>query len=122
MPLQTQLGTGLSGYAISYGFDDRLLLFGSSPDVVGRGLAARRDGGSLVETGSFQHVLKAMPEEPVLIVYIDNGSLRQLAQANVTSEEYQNPEFQALEAFEAIGLGLRVDQDWIDGAMYFLIK
>ena len=122
MPLQTQLGTGLSGYAISYGFDDRLLLFGSSPDVVGRGLAARRDGGSLVETGSFQHVLKAMPEEPILIVYIDNGSLRQLAQANVTSEEYQNPEFQALEAFEAIGLGLRVDQDRIDGAMYFLIK
>jgi hypothetical protein len=122
MPLQTQVGTGLSGYAISYGFDDGLLFFGSSPGVIERGLAARRNGGSLVETASFQYVLKTMPEEPILIAYVDSGSLRQLAQSNMTSEEYQNSEFQGLESLEAIGLGLRIDQDRLDGTIYFLIR
>jgi len=65
--LQTQAGTGLTGYAISYGFDDDTLLLGSSPAVIGQGVTARREGKGLVTLETFQSFLKALPDDPSLV-------------------------------------------------------
>ena len=121
--LQTQAGTKPTGYAISYGFDGDTLLFGSSPEVIGRGVVARREGKGLVTTPTFQSFLAASPDAPSLVVYLDSRSLTGLAQANMTEEQYQtNEEYILMEAFEAIGFSLRFAPDGLDGIMYFFVR
>jgi hypothetical protein len=131
--LQTQVGTELSGYAISYGFDlgfdpgnsdgNGTLLFGSSPDVIGQAVTAQREGKGLVRTPNFQSMLAALPKDPSLLVYLNSGPLTGTAQLNMTAEDYQsNEEYLLLEVFEAVGWGLRLAPDWVDGVAYFFVR
>jgi hypothetical protein len=123
--LQTQAGTELTGYAISYGFDSvdgDTLLFGSSPDVIGQGVAARRERKGLVTTETFQAALATLPDDPSFVVYLNSKPLTSLLQANMTEEEYQGGGY-GLEAFEAISLGLRLKPDGlVDGVVYFFVR
>lgn len=120
--LQTQVGTEPSGYAFSYGFEGDNLLLGSSPDVIGQAVAARRDGVGLVTTEVFETVLQTLPDRPAFAAYLDSGPLVTTARANMTADEYQkSQEFQLLEAFEAIALGLRLEAKGFDGVLYFLV-
>lgn len=64
LPLQTQVGTRLTGYAISYGFDDDTLLPGFSPEVIGQGVVAGREAKGLVAEPTFRAVMAALPEDP----------------------------------------------------------
>jgi hypothetical protein len=122
VPIQAQARTGLTGYAISYGFDGNLLLLGTSPDIIGQGVAARHDGQGLVETGAFQTILKALSGRPTFFAYLGDEALIDLARTNMTAEEYQNrSDLVGLEAFEAIGLGLRLRPNRFDGVLYFLV-
>jgi hypothetical protein len=121
--LQTQAGTEPTGYAISYGFDGDTLFFGSSPDVIGQGVTAQREGKGLVKAQTFQAVLAALPKAPSFVVYLNSASLTSLLQANVTEEQYQKrEEYLLLESFEAIGLGWRFTPDELDGVIYFLVR
>jgi hypothetical protein len=120
--LQIQVGTELSGYAIAYGFADDTLLFGSSPGIIGQGVAAQREDKGLVTTPSFRAMLATLPEDPSLLLYLNSGALRSLLQANMTEEQYQRPEYLLLEPFEAIGLGLRLRPDRLDGVLYFFVE
>jgi hypothetical protein len=120
--LQTQAGTEPTGYAISYGFDGDTLFFGSSPDVIGQGVTAQREGKSLVKAQTFRAVLAALPKAPSFVVYLNSGSLTSLLQANMTEEQYQKSEYLLLESFEAIGLGWRFTPDELDGVIYFLVR
>jgi hypothetical protein len=120
VPLQTQVGTELTGYAVSYGFDEDLLFLGSSPQVIGRGIAAWRAGGGLVELEAFRTVQK-LPGEATLFFYIGSDALTELMRANTTEEELRNSFFLAVQAFEAIGLGLRLDSERLEGTAYFLM-
>jgi hypothetical protein len=120
--IQTQAGTELSGYAISYGFDDDLLLFGSSPGVIGQGVAARREGGGLVASETFRSFLEILPDDPTLVAYFNSEPMIRLNQSNMTEEQYQrNDTHRIYEMFEAIGLGLRFAPDRIDGVAYFFV-
>ena len=120
--IQSQLGTALSGYALSYGFDDGEFYFASSPEIIGQAVVAQREGTGLVETEAFQRVLKALPDESILVAYLQIGLLIDLVRANSTDEEYQvQGEILALEAFEAIGVGLRFQPGYLDGVFYFLV-
>jgi len=129
--LQTQAGTELSGYAISYGFGygndngdgDDTLLFGSSPDVIGQAVTAQREGQGLVETPNFRSMLAALPEDPSIVVYLNSGPLTGMAQLNMTEEDYQsNEEYLLLEVFEAVGWGLQLAPDQVDGVAYFFLR
>jgi hypothetical protein len=121
--LQTQAGTEPTGYAISYGFDDDTLLFGSSPDVIGQGVVARREDKGLVKTETFKTVLATLPDDPSFVVYLNNGSLTSLLRANTPEEQYQErEEYLIWEAFEAVGLGLRLTPEGLDGVLYFLMR
>ena len=118
--LQAQVGTEPTGYAIAYGFHGDTLFFGSSPDVIGQAVSARREGDGLVTTDTFQAVLAALPEDPSLVIYLNSEPLISMAQANMTEEQYQNSqEYVLMEAFEAIGLGLRFQPGSLDGVAYF---
>jgi hypothetical protein len=119
--LQTQVGTELSGYAIAYGFADDRLLFGSSPGIIGQGVAAQREGNGLVTTPSFRAMLATLHEDPSLLLYLNSGALSSLLQANMTEEQYSRSEYLLLEPFEAIGLGLRLQPDRLDGVLYFFL-
>jgi hypothetical protein len=67
-------------------------------------------------------VLKALPDESILVAYLQIGLLIDLVRANSTDEEYQvQGEILALEAFEAIGVGLRFQPGYLDGVFYFLV-
>jgi len=123
VPLQTQLGTEASGYAVSFGFDGDAFLFGSSPEAVGQAVAARR-GQGLVTTDAFQTLQAALPDEITSFVTINCGQWTRLVQANMIEEQYQNSEaFVFLEAFDAIGIGLRFPPDGkIKGVAYFLMQ
>jgi hypothetical protein len=122
LPIQTQAGTAALGYAISYGLNNDLLLLGTSPDVIGQAMAAKRENHGLVQDDTFQTVLDALPDELSLVFYIDSDRLRELAQANMTAEEYQErQELVGLEAFEAVGVGLQFQPDLVDGTVYFLV-
>lgn len=123
VPLQTQAGTRPSGYAISYGFDGDTFLFGSSPDVISQGVAAHREDKGLVATPTFQAMLAALPDDPSLLFYINTRALTGIAQTNMSEEQYQkSPEYILLEAFEAIGLGLQLRSDRLDGVIYFIVE
>jgi len=120
--LQTQVGTEPTGYAISYGFDGDTFLFGSSSDIIGQGVAARREGQGLVATKAFRAVLATLPDEPTLVVYLNSRPLTDLMRANMTEREYQNQEENLLwRTFGAIGLGLRLQPDQLDGVLDFLL-
>ncbi len=120
--VHSQVGTALTGYAFSYGSDDGVFHFASSPEILGQAVVARREGTGLVETEAFQKVLKALPDEPVLVAYLQIPSLTELAGANSTRDEYQaQGEMLALEVFEAIGAGLRFQPGFLDGVLYFLV-
>ena len=124
VPLQVQAGTQPTGYAIAYGFDpdNDTLLFGSSPDAIGQGVAARREGNGLITTPTFQAILAELPDDPSLVVYVNSEPYANLAQANLTEEQYrQREEYVLLEAFEAIGLGMRLQPDRLDGVLYFFV-
>jgi len=122
LALQTQTGTELTGYAISYGFDGDTMLFGSSPDIIAQAAATRRDGGGLVTSDSFQALLAASPDAPTLVVYFNSEPLTGMLQTNMTEEEYRNREEHALlEVFEAVGVALRFAADGIDGVAYCFV-
>jgi hypothetical protein len=127
--LQTQAGTELSGYAISYGLGPGsdggadTLLFGSSPDVIGQAVTAQRDGQGLVRTPNFRSMLAALLDDPSVLVYLNSGSLTGMAQLNMTEEQYQSKEeYLLLEIFEAVGSGLRLAPDRVDGVAYFFVR
>jgi hypothetical protein len=67
-------------------------------------------------------MLATLPEDPSLLLYLNSGALRSLLLANMTEEQYQMPEYLLLEPFEAIGLGLRLQPDRLDGVLYFFVK
>jgi hypothetical protein len=120
--IQTQAGTELSGYAISYGFDDDLLFFGSSPNIIGQGVAARREGGGPGASETFQSFLEILPDDPTLVVHFNSEPMVSLNQVNMTEEQYQRDDTHRIyEMFEAIGLGLRFAPDGIDGVAYFFV-
>jgi hypothetical protein len=119
--LQTQVGTELSGYAIAYGADGEFLYIGSSPDIIGRGIEARRDGGGMVDTAAFRSVAQALPDDPILVFFMHNESMLDLQRANTPTGEAQG-DLAFLEPFEAMGLGLRLDEERLQGAIYFLLK
>ena len=124
VPLQTQIGTRSTGYAISYGFDGDTYLFGSSPAVIGRAVAARREGEGMVTTDPFRATGAALPGDPSLFIYFNPGTLTSLAQANMTAERYQNNlEYVLFEAFDGIALGLRLPRDGqMGGVIYFYVR
>jgi hypothetical protein len=123
--LQTQVGAELTGYAISFGFDDNVFLLGTSPGIVDRSVSARRDGNGLPQDPVFQAVLAAMPQKPSFFFYVNRPSLTDLVKANMTEAEYnqnQSQEFLALEAFDAVALGLKFSPDRIDGVLFCFVK
>jgi hypothetical protein len=124
IPLQTQVGTRPTGYAISYGFDGDTYLFGSSPAVIGHAVAARRRDEGLVTSEAFRATRAALPSAPSLFVYFNPGALTSLAQANMTAERYQNNlDYVLLEAFDGIALGLRLPRDGqMGGVIYFYVR
>jgi hypothetical protein len=123
VPLQTQVGTELTGYAISYGFDGDTFLFGSSPAVVGQAVAASREHRGLVTTAAFRAARRVLPDAPSLVVYLNCGAMTRLGQANMTDEQYQqNIEYRLLESFEAIVLGLQLPSNGqVGGVIYFFV-
>jgi hypothetical protein len=123
VPLQTQVGTELTGYAISYGFDDDTFLFGSSPGVIGQAVAASREHSGLVTTAAFRAARRVLPDAPAFVVYLNCGAMIRLAQANMTDEQYQmSLEYRLLESFEAIVLGLQLPTNGqMDGVIYFFV-
>jgi len=123
VPLQVQVGTELTGYAIAYGFDDDMLLFGSSPAVIGQGIAAQREGNGLAANATYHAALTVLPDAPTFVVYVNTQLLTNTARANMTEEQYQNSEeVIGLEAFEAIALGVQLKSDGtIDGVTYLFV-
>ena len=120
--LQVQVGTAPSGYAIAYGFDQDTLLCGSSPAVIGQGVAARHEGKGLLANPAIQELLATLPEDSSFVLVLNVEPWVSLLQANMTQEQYQNrPEYVGLETFEAIGFGIRFAPHGIDGAMYFYV-
>jgi hypothetical protein len=122
LDLQVQAGTGVSGYAISYGFDGDTLLLGTSPEIIGRWADARRANDGLPSSEAFQAVTRALPPDPSIFLYMDAAAMKSVLQANMTAEQYEQQNQQVgvlLEVFDAIGLGLRMSPDMIDGALYF---
>jgi len=118
--VHTQVGTELSGYAITYGFDDGTLLFGSSPDAVGQAVVAWHAQRGLNLTENFQALQAALPADSSLIIYLNGEPLTRLYQANTTEEAYEtNIEYALLEAFESVGAGLRFTPQRMDGVMLF---
>lgn len=117
--VQAQVGTAASGYAVAYGYDDGVLYLGSSPQVVGQGITARRSGEGLEDTAAFQAIRDALPDEPSAAGYIQTAALAELIRANTTDEQYAElPEYRLLELFEGIGLGLRFEPERLYGALY----
>jgi hypothetical protein len=123
VPLQVQAGTELTGYAIAYGFDDDMLLFGSSPTAIGQGIAAQRKGNGLAADATYRAALAILPDAPTFVVYVNTQLLTSTARANMTEEQYQsNEEIIGLEAFEAIAVGVQFKSDGaIDGVTYLFV-
>lgn len=122
VPLQVQVGTGLSGYAVAYGVHDDTLLLGSSPAIVGQSVAAARDRSGLLSTDLFQTVSASWPERPTLAFYVNHERLSALLRSNMTTEQYQNGGFVLLAPFQATGLALRLQADRLDGTLYVLLN
>jgi hypothetical protein len=86
-------------------------------------VVARREDKGLVKTETFKTVLATLPDDPSFVVYLNNGSLTSLLRANTPEEQYQErEEYLIWEAFEAVGLGLRLTPEGLDGVLYFLMR
>ena len=120
--LQTQLGTELTGYAISHGFEDGTWYLGSSPQIIGQALVARRQDRGLVQSRIFRAIMAELPDDPAVVLYLNSEPLLSLAQANMTAEQYENSEeLRGLELWEAISLGLQFQRDRLAGVLYFYL-
>jgi len=121
--LQIQVGAEATGYAVTYGFDGDTLLFGSSPDIVEQAAAARREGQGLVKSKTFRTVRQTLPDDPTIALYLNLEPLLELYRANTSPQELQGGlmEYLVLEPFQAIGLGLQLQSDRLDGVLYFLM-
>jgi hypothetical protein len=117
--LQTQMGTRPSGYAISYGFDGDILLLGSSPDVIGQGLVAGREGTGLTSDPTFRAVMATLPDDASFVLYLNDGPLVELIDVNASPDQGPSVEYELLSLFEAIGLGLQFEPDRLDATVYF---
>ena len=117
--VQVQVGTAASGYAVTYGYEDGVLYLGSSSQVVGQGIAARRSDGGLAESAAFRRVGAALPDRPTMAAYVQMAALADLVRANTTEEQYADlPEYRLLELFGAVGLGLRPEPERLSGVLY----
>jgi hypothetical protein len=122
LPVQTQVGTGLAGYAVSFGLNDQDFILGTSPGAIEQSVTARHDGNGLVKDAVFQAVLDTLPRDPSFFVYLNRPVLTDIAQTNATEQQYsQSQELVGLEAFDAIGLGLKLGTDVIEGTLYFFM-
>jgi hypothetical protein len=120
--VQTQVGTKLSGYAITYGFDGETLLLGTSPDIVGQAVLAGQNTRGLVEDSAFQAVMGKLPEHASLVAYLNRDPLQAMARANMAETQYRSlPEWQLPTIFDAIGLGLEFRREELDGVLYFYL-
>jgi len=117
--LQTQMGTRLSGYAVSYSFDGDILLLGSSPDVIGQGLIAAREGTGLTSDPTFRAVMATLPDDASFVLYLNDGPLVELIDVNASPDQGPSVEYELLSLFEAIGLGLQFEPDRLDATIYF---
>ncbi len=122
MTLQTQVGTALTGYAMAYGLDGDTFLFGSSPGILGRGIAAGRAGNGLVKADAFRRLVAKLPGSPALVLYLNTPALTGLIQANVAEGQEPDGVLGALKAFDAVGLGLRLQPERLDGVLYFMLQ
>jgi hypothetical protein len=75
----------------------------------------------MVDTPAFRTVTEALLKDPILVFYMHDESMLDLQRANTTSEQAQS-DLVILEPFEAIGLGLRLDEEHLQGTIYFLLK
>jgi hypothetical protein len=120
--VQAQVGTELAGYAVSFGLNDQDFVLGTSPGALEQSVTARRAGNGLVKDAVFQAVLDALPRNPSFLLYVNRPSLTDVVQINMTEQQYtQSQELVGLEAFDAIGLGLKLGTDVIEGALYFFM-
>jgi hypothetical protein len=120
--LQTQLGTRPSGYAISYGFDGDTLLIGSSPDIIGQGLIAGREGTGLTSDPAFRAVMATLPDDASFVFYLNDGPLLELIDTNASPDQGPGVEYELLSVFEAIGLGLHFEPDRLEATIYFFSR
>jgi hypothetical protein len=121
--LQVQVGTEALGYAVSFGFDGDVFLLGTSPAIVEAGASAARAENGLVANPAFQTVLSKMPESPVFFLYLNMPAFVDLRQANMRAQDIEQlPEISALEAFDAIGLGLTLSPDALEGTIQFYMR
>jgi hypothetical protein len=118
--VQAQVGTAASGYAIAYAHHDGVLYLGTSPQVVGQGIAAAGGDGGLDEVTSFRQVRAALPDEPTLAGYVSGQGLIDLLQANLPEDQYSDPNGIAsqMAGLEAIGLGLWLEPERLYGVFY----
>jgi hypothetical protein len=120
--LQTQMGTRPSGYAFSYGFDGDTLLLGSSPDVIGQGLIAGREGTGLTSDPAFRTVMATLPDAASFVLYLNGERLVELIDVNASPDQAPGVEYELLSLFEAIGLGLQFESDRLDATVYFFTR
>lgn len=122
VPVQVEAGTRVSGYALTYGFDGDTLLLGTSPTIVRRGVAAARARYGLAQTEAFRAVSQAWPAGSTLGVYLDIGQMNALNEANTSAGAYEIMGVSGLDAFRAIGVGLRLRTDGLEGVMVLLLS
>ncbi|MCL7454452.1 MAG: DUF3352 domain-containing protein [Anaerolineae bacterium] len=131
MELRTQVGTQLSGYALSFGLDGGTLYMGSNPQIIEQAVVAGSEGSGLLSTAAFQAVLPQLPEGSFLLGYVSSQPLIELIQFN-TDGEQDGPSavVQFLDAFDAMGIGLRLESEpaggagpgRVEGVAYFLME
>ncbi|MBN1660412.1 MAG: hypothetical protein JXA93_18580 [Anaerolineae bacterium] len=117
-----QVGTAASGYALAYGFDGSTFYLGSSPEVIGLGLTAQRDGSGLVTQPAYQAFLQAVPNRAFYIGYVDGGHFLDLVQANTPADQGVDGSLFALASgFDGIGIGLALTPERLDGVLSLVI-
>jgi hypothetical protein len=131
LEVQTQVGTQLSGYALSFGLDGDTLYVGTSPEIIHRAVVAGSGDSGLVGTAAFQTILAQLPEDSFLLGYVSSRASIELLRANAGGE--QDPAssaIQILETFDAMGVGLRLESGQagdaglgrVEGVAYFLME
>ena len=121
--VHTQLGAGASGFALSYGFQDDALFLGSSPGVVGQALLAQREGIGLVSSDAFRVVRANLLDTYSFLFFIDTPTLIETVGANMSEAQLEQDQvWSTLQAFKAIGLGLRLGSERLEGTAYLLLR
>jgi hypothetical protein len=120
--IRRQVGTEVSGYAVSYGFDGDVFYLGSSPEAIGKGLAAGRDGGRLLDEAAYQVLLDRMPVDAFFTGYVHGKRLVDLIEANVPAdaENVDNALFEAAAVFDGIGLSMSISPERVNGVLYLV--